>query len=164
MKKVYWTIAVLGLLISSCKPELKGELGEPSDKIAGLQGTWEISNFVQQDPNNPIKEERDLSEFYINGTDTPYRLHFSREGKIYTVETGPGRNYFGSGGTWSFDNEEFPTYLMLFTPGDTLQMALGSVVRPTDNNLNLQYENYCEDGAGVRTTSAVYKFKFIRVS
>ena len=165
MKKILIAISGLALLVHSCKPDLKGELGDPSDKIAGMEGTWEISSFKQQDPNNPIKEERDLSDFYLVVGETPYRLTFQKEGRIYTVEPGPGKNFFGNGGTWGFDNEQFPTYLFLYNTTDTLQLLLGSVVRETDNTLGIDLEKNCYDAAtGESTPLAIYKFNFNRVN
>lgn len=164
MKKILFAIASLSLVFSSCKPDLKGSLGEPTDKIAGMDGTWEMATFVQQDPNNPIKEERDLSEFYIVPGVTPYHLQFSKTDRTYTVTPGPGKNYFGTGGTWSFDNENYPTFLYLYNTTDTLELKLGSVIRPTDNMLSIELENQCHDTTGAFTTTAIYRFIFNRVT
>lgn len=165
MKKIFITSTFIGLLLFGCKPEPTGTLGDPADKIAGMNSKWELTSFIQQDPNNPIKEERDLSEFYIVDGQTPYRLQFNKEGNTYTIETGPGRNYFGPGGTWGFDNPQFPSYLYLYSATDTVQTTLGSVIHDYDNTLNIELENYCEDATtGERTTSAIYKFSFNRIS
>jgi hypothetical protein len=164
MKKILILTAGLALLLWACKPDLKGELGEPANKIDGMSGTWEIASFKQQDPNNPIREERDLSEFYIVDGQTPSQLTFDKESKTYSVITGPGKNYFGTGGTWAFDNDEYPTYLYLYTGTDTLETLLGSVVRPSDAQLNIQLENFCEAADGSRTTTAIYTFTFNRLN
>jgi len=63
MKKILYIVFVLGL--GSCKPEIKGELGEPFSKVDGINGSWQLTTFSQRDENNPIKEVRDLSEYYI---------------------------------------------------------------------------------------------------
>lgn len=163
-KKIVIASLAIAALLHSCKPELKGSLGEPADKIEGMEGNWELSSFIQQDPNNPIKEERDLSEFYVVDGQTPYTLNFSTD-KSYQVIEGPGRNYFGTGGTWAFDNDEFPTMLFLYSPADTLELELGNVVRPSDTKLGMELTSFCEDGVtGERTTTAVYKFIFTRVN
>jgi Domain of unknown function (DUF5004) len=164
MKKIFLAILIAGAALQSCKPELKGELGDPADKIAGMNGTWEISTFVQQDPNNPIREERDLSDFYIVSGETPTHLTFNKADQTYTVQPGPGKNYFGTGGTWAFDDNNFPTYLYLYTATDTLETLLGSIVRESDSQLNIELENSCTDVAGVKTVTSVYKFSFNRIS
>ncbi len=164
MKKILLAALAFGTLLYACKPDLKGSLGDPADKIEGMSGDWQLSNFVQQDPNNPIKEERDLSEFYVVDGQTPYNLHFAAD-RTYDVIVGPGRNYFGNGGTWAFDNDEFPTYLYLYSEPDTLVLTLGSVVRPADNLLSFELSNYCVDGVtGARTTTSTYKFNFNRIN
>lgn len=151
------------LAIAGCKPDLKGELGSPSNKMEGMSGTWELSKFSQKDLNNPIQEERDLSDFYVNGTDTPYRLTFNLSDMTYTVVPGPGRNYFGSTGTWGFDNPDFPSLLNLYSATDTLQFDLGSMVRPFDNALNLELPRPCTDEDGNTTKTVIYQFQFNRV-
>jgi len=164
MKKILLLAMGIALSLWACKPDTKGELGEESNKIEGITGTWEIVSFKQQDPNNPIREERDLSEFYVVPGQTPYRLTFDKATMTYGVASGPGKNYFGTGGRWAFDNDQYPTYLYLYTPTDTLETLLGSVVRPSDNQLNIQLENYCEASDGSRTTTAIYTFTFNRLN
>ena len=58
-------IALVAATFTGCKPESNGELGVPFDKVEGISGTWQLNRFIQKDLNNPIKEERDLSQFYI---------------------------------------------------------------------------------------------------
>lgn len=164
MKKILLLAMSISLSLWACKPDTKGELGEESNKIEGITGTWEIVSFKQQDPNNPIREERDLSEFYVVPGETPYRLTFDKATMTYEVAAGPGKNYFGTGGKWAFDNDAYPTYLYLYTPTDTLETLLGSVVRPSDSQLNIQLENYCEASDGSRTTTAIYTFTFNRLN
>ena len=164
MKKIFILTAGIALALWTCKPDTKGELGEPANKLDGMAGSWEIVSFKQQDPNNPIREERDLSEFYLVDGQTPYRLTFNNDSMTYAVAAGPGKNYFGTGGRWAFDNADYPTYLYLYTATDTLETLLGSVVRPSDSQLNIQLENYCEAADGSRTTTAIYTFTFNRLN
>jgi hypothetical protein len=151
------------VLLSSCKPEVKGELGEPFNKVKGFTGTWEISQFVQQDVNNPINEERDLSEFYLVENEDVLRLTFNESPRTYSYTAGAGRNYFGNGGTWKFDNDEFPSFVILEDPADTLTLDLGSIVKETDSKMSLELPRYCLDGAGGSTKTMVYKFFFNRI-
>ncbi len=164
MKKIFILATGIALAFAACKPDTNGELGSPANKLEGMAGTWEIASFKQQDPNNPIREERDLSEFYIMDGQVPYRVTFNSDSMTYSVAAGPGKNYFGSGGRWAFDNAEYPTYLYLYTPTDTLQTLLGGVVRPSDSQLNIELENYCEAADGSRTTTAIYTFTFNRLN
>lgn len=153
----------LVLLLGQCKPKLEGELGEPFDKVQGMAGTWQLSQFIQKDLNNPIKEERDLSYIYDNGVDLPLRLSFSTTDRSYNVEMTNGKNFFGENGTWSFDNDEVPSQLFLDDGNQVLSFDLGSMVRPFDNQLNIELLRGCLGGES-ETETVIYIFKFNRVT
>lgn len=164
-RTIYITsIALLVLAFVGCKPELKGELGEPFDKVQGMSGTWELSSFIQKDLNNPIKEERDLSQFYINGIDAPMSLEMSASDRAFSVDIINGKNFFGQEGTWMFDDDEFPT-VIFFDNGDAiLEFKLGRVVRPFDNTLSIELDRQCINAEGDELDTVVYIFNFNRVS
>ena len=166
MKIFKISLFILGLAViaSSCKPEVEGELGEPFDKVAGMSGTWELSTFLQKDLNNPIKEERDLSMVYINGVDQPLRLTFDATERTYQVEITNGRNFFGTDGTWSFDNDQYPTTLILDNATEVLEMNLGSVVRTFDNELSIELDKACINTEGDITQTVIYIFNFNRIN
>jgi hypothetical protein len=156
------TIGLFAIVLNACKPEPKGELGSSSDKLTGMNGTWKINYFAQQDLNNPILEERDLSEFYVVDGVEPTSITFNTSNMSYNVVEGAGRNYFGTSGTWDFDNRNYPSYLILRSETDTMTFSLGSVVRPFDNSLELQLPRPCDSGTGTVTETVIYKFKFAR--
>jgi hypothetical protein len=161
IRKIAFSILAASLLLVGCKPEPKGEVGTPFDKVAGFSGTWKITSFTQQDLNNPIKETRDLSDFYVVEGEEPIALTFNSD-KTYSVQLGPGKNYFGEGGSWSFDNNDYPSFLLLYTATDTLQLSLGSVVREFDNDLSLRLPRTCTDSEGNVTNTVIYSFNFAR--
>lgn len=153
--------AALALIISGflgCKPETTGELGEPFDKVKGITGTWELSAFTQQDLNSPVKETRDLSTFYIDGIVTPLQLSFNAD-RTYAVSIELGKNYFGNGGTWGFDDDLYPTFLELYSETDTLQYNLGGMVREFDQHLDIEYRRDCGG-----TATNTYTFEFNRMN
>lgn len=166
MKKTLYITSLILLVLAfiGCKPELKGELGEPFDKVKGMAGTWELTSFIQKDLNNPIKEERDLSQFYINGIDSPMTLQMSPSDRAFSVDIINGKNFFGNEGTWMFDNDEFPT-VIFFDNGDAiLEFKLGRVVRPFDNNLSIELDRKCINSEGDELDTVVYIFNFNRIS
>lgn len=152
------TLAVMAMAINACKPESTGELGNPFDKVAGMTGTWELSSFTQQDLNSPVKETRDLSAFYIDGTVTPLQLTFNAD-RTYSIALEMGKNYFGEGGTWGFDDDLYPTYLELFSTNDTLVYNLGGMVREFDQQLAIEYRRDCGG-----TATNIYTFEFNRLN
>ena len=152
------TLAMVAMAFNACKPESTGELGEPFDKVAGMTGTWELSSFTQQDLNSPVKETRDLSAFYIDGNVTPLQLTFNAD-RTYSIALEMGKNYFGEGGTWGFDDDLYPTYLELFSATDTLVYNLGGMVREFDQQLAIEYRRDCGG-----TATNIYTFEFNRLN
>jgi len=157
--KLFFMIALAVGLFSGCKPETTGELGEATDKLQGMGGTWELTNFIQQDPNNPVLEERDLSEFYLVSGVEPMRINLDVPTQTYTVTITEGKNFFGSNGTWSLDDNLAPSTITLMNATDTLELFLGNMVLPTSNNMGLQYHRQCSDGF----KNVIYKFNFQRI-
>ena len=152
-------LLILGLV--GCKQEITGELGEPIDKRSGFLGIWELATFTQQDLNNPLKETRDLSSVFIQDGVQPMRLTFNDDDSYANVQE-IGRDYFGTGGGWAFDDPEFPTFLQLFQEGDTLQYNLGTTVRPYDNQMTIEYRRSCGEG-GAFLETVIYAFTFNRI-
>jgi len=155
-------IVLIALALAGCKPEPEGELGTAFDKVAGMNGTWKLAKFSQLDLNNPVKEERDLSEFYLIDGEETLSLTFNKSDRTYSVATGAGKNYFGDGGTWGFDDDNVPSELYLFGALDTLTFSLGSMVREFDNTLSIELPRVCDDGAGNVVETVIYKFEFSR--
>jgi len=157
--KIFFMIALVAGLFVGCKPETIGELGEPSDKLEGMGGTWELTSFIQQDPNNPILEERNLSEYYLVPGVEPMRIILDVPTQTYTVTVTEGKNFFGTSGTWSLDDNLAPSTITLVNSSDTLELFLGNMVLPTSNNMGLQYHRVCSDGF----KNVIYKFNFQRI-
>jgi hypothetical protein len=162
MKRTFYLLSAMALLWS-CKPKVDGELGESFDKVQGINGTWEIAAFSQRDENNPIKEVRDLSQFYIVPGEDPTRITFNSANKTFAVEPGPGKNFFGTSGNWHFDDDNYPTEVILESPGDTAVLSMGTMPREFDSHLELELPRYCEDALGNRTPTVTYIFNIQRV-
>lgn len=161
--KTYKLILALALTVSvlaGCKPEIKGELGTPSDKVAGMGGTWQLVSFRQQDPNNPVLEERDMSQFYIVEGVTPMQLTLDVATRTYSVAITQGRNFFGDAGTWALDDEVAPSMITLMNSTDTITMNLGNMVMPSTNSFGLEYHRVCSSD---QFKNVIYKFNFTRL-
>jgi len=159
MKNIAYIIFTVTLLFSSCRPELETDPGEPFDKVAGLDGDWKLYSFVQQDLNNPIKEERDLSRYYIVDDVEPLTITFNASDRSFDVQITEGKNFFGEGGSWSYDNDQYPSFISLDDGMETNTFSLGSMVREFDNTLTLQLEKGCSE----TELNVIYKFIFERV-
>lgn len=161
--KTYKSILALAFslaLLAGCKPEPTGELGTPSDKVAGMGGTWQLTSFRQQDPNNPILEERDMSQFYIVEGVTPMQLTLDVATRTYTVAITQGKNFFGDSGTWELDDEVAPSNITLMNANDTITMNLGNMVMPSTNTFGLEYHRVCSSD---QFKNVIYKFNFTRL-
>jgi hypothetical protein len=155
-------LPLFALLLNGCKENIEGELGESYDKVAGMNGTWELTKFSQIDLNNPIKEERDLTEFYIIDGITPMQIIFDSNEKSYEVLISAGRNYFGPSGTWTFDDNEYPSFLLMDDGTTERSFELGRVVREFDNSLVIDLRRGCSDADGNFVETVVYHFEFTR--
>lgn len=129
-----------------------------------MNGNWKLSSFSQRDENNPIKEIRDLSDFYIVAGEEVTLFNFQSSDFTYTVVPGTGRNYFGTSGTWRFDNNDAPAYLYLENESDTLEIKLGSMPHTFDNQLSLELPRYCYDSNGIPTPTVSYIFTIQRAN
>jgi len=154
-------LAAMAVFFGGCKEKIEGELGTPFDKVKGMEGTWELTRFSQIDLNNPVLEERDLSEFYLVEGVTPLRLIFNGADNSYSVEITEGKNYFGNGGTWSFDDPKYPSFLLLNDGINEFEFELGKVVREFDTTLEIDLRRGCESG-GTLTETVIYHFEFTR--
>ena len=97
-------------------------------------------------------------QFYIDGTVTPLQLTFNAD-RTYSTVLEMGKNYFGEGGTWGFDDDLYPTYLELFSTNDTLVYNLGGMVREFDQQLAIEYRRDCGG-----TATNIYTFEFNRLN
>lgn len=126
--------------IWACRPEPFEEIGPRYDLATGITGSWQIEMVEGVDLTLPVPEARDLSDFYTSAVD-PLGLSFDANSEMYTVmnSTTPG-NIFGQGGTFAFDDPEYPTRLTLYNSGaDTIEVNLLNMVREIDPNMGISY-------------------------
>lgn len=159
----YTILIALGLLLglSACKKKIEGELGTPYGKVEGMDGSWEIIEFSQIDLNNPIQEERDLSQFYVQTDELPFKITFNSADRSYVVNYSVGKNFFGDEGIWSFDDDEFPSFLYLDDGINILEFEMGNVVDRFDNKLTIDLNRACITDGDV-TETVIYRFVFAR--
>lgn len=141
-------LLILGVIIgfSSCKKE-EASIGEPFSRKEGISGTWVVNKVIQVDEATPLKDERDLSEFYLSAVaDELMEVKFDINTDSIIVKAGKGKNYFGASGIFKFVNvlnpgfsETAPDQVQVINNlGDTLNWKLLNPVREFDNQLGLQ--------------------------
>jgi Domain of unknown function (DUF5004) len=158
--KYIFILTAMSNLFFACKPETCAELGESTDKVKGMAGSWELTTFVQQDPNNPILEERDLSEFYVIEGVTPMHINLNVDSLTYQVTNTVGRNFFGNSGTWALDDYVAPSSITLMNATDTIELYLGSMVLPQSENMSFEMHRVCTSD---QFKNVIYKFNFKRL-
>ena len=155
MKKVVWA-ALLAIAIISCQPEERGEIGKRYDLSTGIDGSWSVSKVEVVDLTIPGTDKQDLSAYYT--MNTPLELQFNTEDSSYTVNNNIPGAPFGDGGVFKFDDPEYPSQLMLMTQdGDTVNLAIGNMVRAIDPSMTL-----VKPTIGCDNPFAEYNFTFQR--
>lgn len=165
MKKLYkyWIASIaMGLFVAitfnSCEKKVY-EIGTPTSKLDGINGAWNISAVTQIDEASPLKDEMDLSRFFIAPGEPALSLTFNSSDFTYTVIPGTGKNPFGESGKWAFDDVNYPSNVSLYSlTGDTVVMGLGRTIRPTDSSLFLNQQRTCE-GTPVTTYQYIFDRK-----
>jgi hypothetical protein len=162
MHKIYTSIVLLSLIglvtLYSCEKTVY-EIGDPVSKLEGINGSWSITGVTQIDEASPLKDEMDLSKFFIVPGETALLITFNSTDLTYEVIPGTGKNPFGDGGLWAFDDPSYPSVVNLYSvSGDTLVMGLGQTIRPTDANLFLNQQKTCE-GTPVTTYQYIFDRK-----
>jgi hypothetical protein len=155
MKKVLILSLIFALgLVYSCKKEDKVPIGTVPSKIDGVHGVWEMVKCVQVDTAN--ERSLDISRYYLNGE--PPLITFEKSNYSYTVETKGKANFMGYAGSWSFDDEVFPTSIVL-APQDMsdIELVLLRTIRPQDPQLQVAVFRNCGDAPNV-----VYKYYYER--
>lgn len=131
MKKIFW-ILLFPVLILSCQQDEIPPIGDRTDYISMLTGTWQMTKFVQIDADAESKgfprfaTEKDLTNVFPGHSYTTFSITFKADG---TFTTNKGTSYMQilESGTWKVDNNDYPSALVL-TSGNTIQnVSLGSL-------------------------------------
>ena len=159
MKNQLYILLVLAVvtLLQGCRPEVPTDIAAPGSKLDGINADW-VMVAVQIVDNNTLNGDSiSITSYYVD--DTPAEINFNSSSFEYTVTENGKRNFFGTSGTWAFDDEEFPTMIMLTTnTGDVLDLTLTTTIRPQDTRLRFNYERSCDN----TTPYATYYFEYER--
>lgn len=139
MKNIFPILLIV--LAFGCKPDEFESLGERADRVSQLSGDWTISKVVQKD-NDAVRkgfpafaQEQDITS-YFNLTDLQLSL---QNDNSFVIETGTAPNILSSltTGTWSVDNDEFPSRLILTSGAVNDTIAIGSFAEIANGKLSL---------------------------
>jgi hypothetical protein len=159
--KIYVLLAIIGTMVAACKKEYK-EIGDIPSKVDGITATWVLSSCKSVDKASIVEESLDITTFFYSKNKLP-NITFVMEGSLgtYSCDTSNVAYQFfgGTRGTWQFDNNEFPTKVILSPTGstETIVFPMVGTIRPTDTYLQLDKSVSC----GGKETS-VYRLSFTR--
>lgn len=124
-------------VVLACKKDIP-DIGPQSSPVTGINGTWKLAKVELEDLSLPIPEKMDVSSYYTSAS-SQLTVQFDYASKTYQVlDEGQAINFFGNGGTWEYDNYEFPTTLTLYTSGsDTIGLNLLNMVRSYDPQMGV---------------------------
>ena len=160
MRTLKYLSFILVLAAWGCKPQSNYEIGDPSSKLEGIRGDWKVGEVVFVDEVSTNKNEGDLTDYFTETNDA-FSVNFDSDAFSYTVTGALGAKYLGTGGTWSFDDNEFPTAIN-FSPSDGTDPYTATLlgpIREVDNTLIIQVFRGC---ASSGTANMSIKFTFDR--
>jgi len=131
MKKIF-SILFVALILLSCQPDEIPPIGEPTDYIPMLTGTWNLDKFEQIDADAESKSfpdfatVKDLTNVFPGHSYTDFSITFNTDG---TFTSDPGSSYMQmlSSGNWEVDDTEFPSAIILSSGSETQTIALSSL-------------------------------------
>jgi hypothetical protein len=159
-----WLLLLLGLWMSACKPDDIPPIGEPFSQIRGINGEWKLTAVSQVDElKSGSGNTLDLSELLV-GAD-PAVVKFNSSDFSFSVTPGTSKIYFPLGGTWAFNDNDFPTVINLTVNNEVAALQMFSPVREfVDNELRVKYIRPigpCADLDG-KAGAVSYIYTFVR--
>lgn len=143
MKSLFSFIILTVVTLSSCQETKDFILDSPMSKITGISDTWKLSQVVQIDVLTKIQERREMDISSLSIGADPMTLNFTSDGN-YTVNAGSSLNYLGStSGTWSFNDNDYPTQVNINSNGETTVLQLFAPTREIDMQLKIGVFRYC---------------------
>ncbi len=150
--KLIYTMALALLVIGfqGCKPEPK-VLGPKVSQLDGIAGNWVLSKVDQIDVNVQLAFVEsdtllDVSDVILDASvGAPMEINFDKGKSTFSVTSGTGSDMINfSAGTWNFDNNEYPSYL-IFDKGLSTEKNFKMIhpVRPQDPYLIMNVNKIC---------------------
>lgn len=156
MKNILWAFTML-LLLVGCKPDPFESIGKDYVLAEGIKGEWVVNVVEVVDERSPIKLTRDMSDYFVSNI-TPVELSFNTDAMTYAAQNGVGAGlFFGTSGSFFYDDPEFPSQLSLVSATDTFTFKFNQLTREIDRSLNISYtRSACEKNY------VTYKYTFLR--
>ncbi len=161
----YISILLISLItfgMLGCQEELP-PIGEPFDKLVGINASFKLIGVTQVDERTKIPDnaQLDISGFFIKND--PPVISFDANAMTYTYTPGDSPNFLGESGSWKFTNDEFPAQanefpenIVLTNNGEDLTLVLQKTIREIETTLEFKLVKECDDTPAV---SYIYIFE-----
>lgn len=155
--QLVFSLVAFAVLAGGCKKD-RPTLEPAGSKLDGIHAEWQLFEVQVVDVASLQEARIEVTEAFSNGD--PMTMKFNSDNFTYEIVKGNSPSYFGDGGTWAFDDNEYPSEITLTTNGGKeIVLPLVRTIRPIDPYLNFSYQRLCskEDKPYIG-----YEFKFVR--
>lgn len=156
-KATYLLLMLLAGLVfmTSCKPE-ELTLDPAGSKLDGINDTFTLTSVIQVDQiTSEFENTLDVSSAFI-GT-APASITYNSADFTWSYTPGDSPDYLGSGGSWSFDDNDYPTMISMVQGANNFDLTLLRTIRPQDQTLEFQLDKSCSG-----TPNVSYQYTFTR--
>ncbi len=154
--KIKSFIYIMLALVACSNPVDDLEIGEPFSQSEAIQGSWVLVDVKHVDNLDAGKAFTDLTDMFTQNASS-----ISFNGGSFSYTHGSGPNLIGSGSSWNFDDEEYPS-VVEFDNGVSLR--LGDPVKPFDDSMTLVFERTCPRDDGSDRVISSYELTFNKQS
>lgn len=156
-------LALLALL-PACQKDNIPPLGTPYSQVEGINDDWKLVGILQVDElTGGTLRQLDVSSLLLGGN--PATATFSSGDRTFSATPNDSRIYLPSSGTWAFDDDTYPTKLILTDGnGNVSELPLQRPARErVDQNLVVKFTRPIGDCADIEKPGAVsYIYTFTR--
>jgi uncharacterized protein DUF5004 len=143
MKKILLANLIVAFLVLACKPESIKPIGQRSDYMSKLPGTYKLTRVTQSDvkavKNNYPYKTLDLTnkfpysefELTLNGNGSTPSTFSTKQGNAPAIIR-------LTSGNWKVDNTEAPKMIFFINGTDSVKIQIGSYNGFNTNQLNLR--------------------------
>lgn len=163
MKRIWQTglmLMMAALLFTNCRPDAFKDAGAPRDIATSLTGTWKLRKAVQVDEDAARKgfpyKELDITTIYPY-TDFVLKLDAGSPGNFTTTPGASPKIIRFTSGTWTLNDPQFPSALLLKNGTVTDTATLGGYPVGAATTLKLKVQKK-DASTGKLLISYTYEF------
>ena len=154
MKKILF-ILTISISVLACQPDDIPPIGDKTDYKPMLAGTWNLVKFEQTDVDAESKDfpeyatTKDLTNVFADHLYSDFSITFNSDG-TFTSHQGASYMQMLSGGTWAFDDDDYPSAIVLTSGTSTQSVSLGTLADVITGGLKFKEERKQPDTGKVK--------------